>query len=58
MRIARLRSRARSVRSASSRSTACRRHATSALEILQTERFADGDYDTKFLEELYAEAAR
>ena len=29
-----------------------------ALEILQTERFASGDYDTKFLEELYAEAAR
>ena len=29
-----------------------------ALEILQTERFAGGDYDTKFLEELYAEAAR
>jgi acetyl-CoA carboxylase biotin carboxylase subunit len=29
-----------------------------ALEILQSERFRDGDYDTKFLEELYAEAAR
>lgn len=29
-----------------------------ALEILQTDRFADGDYDTTFLEELYAEAAR
>jgi acetyl-CoA carboxylase biotin carboxylase subunit len=29
-----------------------------ALEILQSGRFADGDYDTKLLEELYAEAAR
>jgi acetyl-CoA carboxylase, biotin carboxylase subunit len=29
-----------------------------ALEILRTERFASGDYDTKFLEALYAEAAR
>jgi acetyl-CoA carboxylase biotin carboxylase subunit len=29
-----------------------------ALEILQSGRFAGGDYDTKFLEELYAEAAR
>jgi len=29
-----------------------------ALEILQSGRFVDGDYDTKFLEELYAEAAR
>src|SRR3954451_2413851 len=29
-----------------------------ALEILQSGRFIDGDYDTKFLEELYAEAAR
>jgi acetyl-CoA carboxylase, biotin carboxylase subunit len=29
-----------------------------ALEILQSERFVAGDYDTKFLEELYAEAAR
>jgi len=29
-----------------------------ALEILRTDRFAAGEYDTKFLEELYAEAAR
>jgi acetyl-CoA carboxylase biotin carboxylase subunit len=29
-----------------------------ALEVLQSERFVVGDYDTKFLEELYAEAAR
>ena len=29
-----------------------------ALEVLQTQRFADGDYDTKLLEEMYAEAAR
>jgi acetyl-CoA carboxylase biotin carboxylase subunit len=29
-----------------------------ALEVLQSERFVAGDYDTKFLEELYAEAAR
>jgi acetyl-CoA carboxylase, biotin carboxylase subunit len=29
-----------------------------ALEILHSDRFADGDYDTKFLEELYAEAAQ
>jgi acetyl-CoA carboxylase biotin carboxylase subunit len=29
-----------------------------ALEILQSGRFAGGDYDTKFLEELYEEAAR
>jgi len=29
-----------------------------ALEILQSTRFAEGDYDTKLLEELYAEAAR
>jgi acetyl-CoA carboxylase, biotin carboxylase subunit len=29
-----------------------------ALEILHTERFADGEYDTKFLEDLYAEVPR
>jgi acetyl-CoA carboxylase, biotin carboxylase subunit len=29
-----------------------------ALEILRTDRFASGDYDTKLIEELYAEAAR
>ena len=29
-----------------------------ALEILQSGRFGEGDYDTKFLEGLYAEAAR
>jgi acetyl-CoA carboxylase biotin carboxylase subunit len=29
-----------------------------ALDVLQSERFAAGDYDTGFLEELYAEAAR
>jgi acetyl-CoA carboxylase biotin carboxylase subunit len=29
-----------------------------ALEILQTERFTSGDYDTKTLEELYAEVSR
>ena len=29
-----------------------------ALDVLRSERFAAGDYDTKFLEELYAEAAR
>ncbi|MFL6067890.1 MAG: acetyl/propionyl/methylcrotonyl-CoA carboxylase subunit alpha [Gaiellaceae bacterium] len=28
-----------------------------ALEILQSTRFVEGDYDTKFLEELYVEAA-
>jgi acetyl-CoA carboxylase biotin carboxylase subunit len=29
-----------------------------ALEILHTERFANGEYDTKFLEDLYAEVPR